>query len=87
MPPYLLYKFLTGGQGDGYARIHGHLDIGQDNRYEHEVTPLGGTRMRIPVSGTQAALQRSAAWTYTTVCVQWACLHAQIHFHRAGQQV
>ena len=30
----LLYKSLTGGQGDGYARIHGHLDIGQDNRYE-----------------------------------------------------
>ena len=27
------------------------------------VTPLGGTRMRIPVSSTQAALQRSAAGT------------------------
>ena len=24
--------------------------IGRDNRYEHEVTPLGGTRMRIPVA-------------------------------------
>ena len=52
MPPYLLYKSLTGGQGDGYARIHGHLDIGQDNRYEQVGRQPG---LRIPVSGTGAA--------------------------------
>ncbi len=51
-----------------------------------KVTPLGGTRMLIPVSGTQAALQRSDAWTYTIVCAQWACLHEQTHVYRTGQQ-
>ena len=34
LPKDFLDKSLTGGQGDGDARIHGHLDIGQDNRVE-----------------------------------------------------
>ena len=46
----LLYKSPTGGNVDGHACMHRYISIGRDNRYEHEVTPLGGTRMRIPVA-------------------------------------
>ena len=83
--------------------MHRYISIGQDNRYEHEVTPLGGTRMRIPVSSTGAASQRSAAGTYIyggagpgmgVYCISprtanmWMlCLHEQTHVYRTGQQV
>ena len=45
-----MYKSPTGGNVDGHACMHRYISIGRDNRYEHEVTPLGGTRMRIPVA-------------------------------------
>ena len=83
----VLYKSPDGGNVDGHACMHRYISIGRDNRYEHEVTPLGGTRMRIPVSSTEAAAQRSAAQTYTAGCTQQACLHKQTHVYRAGQQV
>ncbi len=41
-------------------------NISDDNRYEHEAV-RSNARMRIPVSGTEAAKQRSDAGTYT-VC-------------------
>ena len=52
-----------------HARMHIRTCFSDDNRYEHGVT-RSGTGMRIPVSGTKAAQQRSDAWTYTVCNVQ-----------------
>jgi hypothetical protein len=51
-------------QGRVHACMHVRTCFSDDNRYEHGVT-RSGTGMRIPVSGTKAAQQRSDARTYT----------------------
>ena len=49
--------------------MHIRTCFSDDNRYEHGVT-RSDTKMRIPVSGTKAAQQRSDAWTYTVCNIQ-----------------